>query len=238
MAETPSYMPSRANRIGSGLTSLAGGILNYSDARKKGAQQGRDYMMQANQNALGDTQNRSQAYQDYYDRTYDRLKDRPNLFRNNQSENARVGALGSYLGNYGSANISNLAKFLPNKEQLNQRQLEDLRNQSFMDATYLPMDMFNEFYGAEGQSNLGRELGLPENGMMQSGASGGRQINTRMNNEFDSGITNSSEILAAINKQLEESSRASSRTTGMDKLGLGTSLLGAILGMAKPTMLG
>lgn len=192
-------------------------------------------MMQANTNALSDRQNRSQQYQDRYGAVYNNLKERPNLLRNNQQENFRRNALNQYLGSYGSPNISRLASFLPSQADLQQRQLEDLRQQTFMDSTYMPTDMFNEYYGNEGQSNFGKELGLPENGLMQSGASGGRQVNTRMNTEFDEGLTESSKIIAEINKQLEQSSRAASKTSFLDKLGLGTSLASAILAMLPQT---
>lgn len=236
-AFAPNTTPSRVNRLGGGLSTLAKGILGYADSERNRKIAGNDYMNQAYATGLSDVQDRANKYQQRYDDVYNKLGDRPNLFRNIQQENARRDMLANYLGSYGGR-IGQLASMVPSKEMLQSRQLEDLRNQTFRDSTYMPTDMFNEYYGNEGQSIYGMELGLPQNGLMQSGVSGGRQINTRMNDEFDQGITNSSELRKMIMDNLQQNSRTASKKTFMDRLGLTASLGSAILGMMKPTALG
>ena len=233
----PNYMPSTLNRVGTGLTSLAGGILGYSNARKEGAAAGKDAMSEAYGTGLTDVQDRRNAYETRMNDMYKKLGNRPNLVRNNSQENARAGMLRDYLGKYGG-NIGAMQRYVPNQSDLQKRQLEDLRNQTFMDSTYMDPNMFNEYYGSEGQSNYGMELGLPQNGLMQSGVSGGRAVNKLMNDEFNNGITNSSQMRALIQQQLAEKANEHSKTTGMDKLGLAMAILGGIGSMAKPTMLG
>lgn len=232
------YSTARAPRIAGGLGQISQILTGLGDARKSGQQAGYDTMANAYNIGLEDTKNRYDQYQDRNKTLYDNMMKRPNLFRNNQQENTKLGMLGSYLGSYNNPNISRLAAFLPNKDQLNQRQLEDLRMLSFADSTYLPTDMFNEFYGKEGQSNLGIELGLPQNGFMQSGVSGARGNNARYNTEFDDYLTNSSKIANQIQNELAKKAHSLSSMSGLQRFGAGMGLGAAILGMANPFSLG
>jgi hypothetical protein len=76
------------------------------------------------------------------------------------------------------------------------------------------------------------------NGLTQSAASGGRQVNSRMNQEFDDEITNSSKLREMIMGNLQQNSRTASNKTLMDRIGIGAGLGSAILGMMKPMAMG